>query len=130
VYAEVRSAPELFTGQGLSMVDVVEATIVGYEIGMKETVIEDHPIVMRSLLCGMRHNKNSQELAELVVKYRDKGVVGFDIAGPEDGFPPSDIKKILLIIFVKKMPILLSMLVKRMESPPSGKQSKSAEPNA
>jgi adenosine deaminase len=90
VYAEVRSAPELFTGQGLSMVDVVEATIVGYEIGMKETVIEDHPIVMRSLLCGMRHNKNSQELAELVVKYRDKGVVGFDIAGPEDGFPPSD----------------------------------------
>jgi adenosine deaminase len=40
----------------------------------------------------MRQNKNSQEVAELVVKYRDKGVVGFDIAGPEDGFPPSDQK--------------------------------------
>jgi len=41
-------------------------------------------------LCGMRQNKRSQEVAELVVKYRDRGVVGFDIAGPEDGFPPSD----------------------------------------
>ena len=92
VYAEVRGAPELFTGQGLSMADVVEATIEGYEIGMKEAATEGHPIVVRSLLCGMRQNKNSQEVAELVVKYRDKGVVGFDIAGPEDGFPPSDQK--------------------------------------
>jgi adenosine deaminase len=92
VYAEVRGAPELFTGQGLSMSDVVEATIEGYEIGMKEAAAEGHSIVVRSLLCGMRQNKNSQEVAELVVKYRDKGVVGFDIAGPEDGFPPSDQK--------------------------------------
>ncbi|MEY4497576.1 MAG: hypothetical protein RLZZ364_881, partial [Actinomycetota bacterium] len=43
-----------------------------------------------SLLCGMRQNQRSQEVAELAVKYRDRGVVGFDIAGPEDGFPPSD----------------------------------------
>ena len=92
VYAEVRGAPELFTGQGLSMSDVVEATIEGYEIGMKEAAAEGHSIVVRSLLCGMRQNKNSQEVAELVVKYRDKGVVGFDSAGPEDGFPPSDQK--------------------------------------
>ena len=89
VYAEVRGAPELFTEKGLSMADVVEATIEGYEIGMKEAAAEGHPIVVRSLLCGMRQNKKSQEVAELVVKYRDKGVVGFDIAGPEDGFPPS-----------------------------------------
>ena len=38
----------------------------------------------------MRQNQLSQEVAELAVKYRDRGVVGFDIAGPEDGFPPSD----------------------------------------
>ena len=92
VYAEVRGAPELFTEQGLSMADVVEATIEGYEIGMKEAAAEGHPIIVRSLLCGMRQNKKSQEVAELVVKYREKGVVGFDIAGPEDGFPPSDQK--------------------------------------
>jgi adenosine deaminase len=92
VYAEVRGAPELFTEKGLSMADVVEATLEGYELGMQEAKAEGFTIVVRSLLCGMRQNKRSQEVAELVVKYRDKGVVGFDIAGPEDGFPPSDQK--------------------------------------
>jgi len=92
VYAEVRGAPELFTEKGLTMSDVVEATLEGFEIGMKVAAAEGHSIIVRSLLCGMRQNKNSQEVAELVVKYRDKGVVGFDIAGPEDGFPPSDQK--------------------------------------
>jgi len=92
VYAEVRGAPELFTEKGLSMSDVVEATLEGYKLGMQEAKAEGFSIEVRSLLCGMRQNKRSQEVAELVVKYRDKGVVGFDIAGPEDGFPPSDQK--------------------------------------
>ncbi|MEY3858773.1 MAG: hypothetical protein RL568_203 [Actinomycetota bacterium] len=82
VYAEVRGAPELFTEKGLSMSDVVEATLEGYELGMQEAKAEGFTIVVRSLLCGMRQNKKSQEVAELVVKYRDKG----------DGFPPSDQK--------------------------------------
>ena len=47
-------------------------------------------IRVESLLCGMRQNNRSQEAAAAVVKYRDKGVVGFDIAGPEDGFPPTN----------------------------------------
>jgi len=92
VYAEVRGAPELFTEKGLSMADVVEATIEGYKQGMAEAKAEGREIQVFSLLCGMRQNKLSQEVAELVVKYRNKGVVGFDIAGPEDGFPPSDQK--------------------------------------
>jgi adenosine deaminase len=37
----------------------------------------------------MRQYARSVEIAELAVRYRDKGVVGFDIAGPEKGFPPS-----------------------------------------
>jgi adenosine deaminase len=90
VYAEVRGAPELFTEKGLSMADVVEATLEGYKQGMAEAKAEGHEIKVFSLLCGMRQNKLSQEVAELVVKYRHQGVVGFDIAGPEDGFPPSD----------------------------------------
>jgi adenosine deaminase len=92
VYAEVRGAPELFTEKGLTMSDVVEATLEGFKLGMQEAKAEGFSIEVRSLLCGMRQNKKSQEVAELVVKYRDKGVVGFDIAGPEDGFPPSDQK--------------------------------------
>jgi len=92
VYAEVRGAPELFTDKGLTMSDVVDATLAGFEIGMQQAAAQGHTIMVRSLLCGMRQNKRSQEVAELVVKYRNKGVVGFDIAGPEDGFPPSDQK--------------------------------------
>ena len=94
VYAEVRGAPELFTEEGLSMSEVVEATLEGYKQGMAEAKAEDNEIVVFSILCGMRQNKRSQEVAELVVKYRDLGVVGFDIAGPEDGFPPSDQKEV------------------------------------
>ena len=90
VYAEVRGAPELFTEKGLTMADVVEATLEGFKEGMAEAKAEGHEIAVYSLLCGMRQNKHSQEVAELVVKYRHLGVVGFDIAGPEDGFPPSD----------------------------------------
>ena len=90
VYAEVRGAPELFTEQGLSIDQVVEATIEGYKQGVAEAAKEGNKIRVESLLCGMRQNNRSQEAAAAVVKYRDKGVVGFDIAGPEDGFPPTN----------------------------------------
>lgn len=90
VYAEVRGAPELFTRNGLSMAEVIEATLEGYRLGVAEAKSEGRSIRVESLLCGMRQNNKSQEVAELAVKYRDQGVVGFDIAGPEDGFPPSD----------------------------------------
>ena len=90
VYAEVRGAPELFTEQGLTLDQVVEATLEGYKQGMAEAASEGNKIRVESLLCGMRQNNRSQEPAAAVVKYRNKGVVGFDIAGPEDGFPPSN----------------------------------------
>ena len=90
VYAEVRGAPELFTEQGLTLDQVVEATLEGFKQGMAEAASEGNKIRVESLLCGMRQNNRSQEAAAAVVKYRDKGVVGFDIAGPEDGFPPTN----------------------------------------
>lgn len=90
VYAEVRGAPELFTEQGLTLDQVVEATLEGYKQGMAEAAREGNKIRVESLLCGMRQNDRSQEVAAAVVKYRNKGVVGFDIAGPEDGFPPTN----------------------------------------
>jgi adenosine deaminase len=90
VYAEVRGAPELFTEQGLTLDQVVEATLEGYKQGMAEAASEGNKIRVESLLCGMRQNNRSQEAAAAVVKYREKGVVGFDIAGPEDGFPPTN----------------------------------------
>jgi adenosine deaminase len=90
VYAEVRMAPELLTEKGLSLTEIIEAILEGFREGEKEAKAEGKTIRVFSLLCGMRQNNRSQEVAELAVRYRDKGVVGFDIAGPEDGFPPSD----------------------------------------
>ena len=90
VYAEVRMAPELITEKGLSLTDAVEAILQGFREGEAAAKAEGNSIRIFSLLCGMRQNERSQEVAELAVKYRDRGVVGFDIAGPEDGFPPSD----------------------------------------
>jgi adenosine deaminase len=90
VYAEVRMAPELLTTGELTLTTAVEAILEGFREGKKEAAAEGNTIHIYSLLCGMRQNELSQEVAELAVKFRDHGVVGFDIAGPEDGFPPSD----------------------------------------
>ena len=90
VYAEVRGAPELFTEKGLSLDEVIEATIEGYRLGEKEAKAEGFNIRVESILCSLRHLPHAQAVAEKVIKYRDAGVVGFDIAGPEDGFPPTN----------------------------------------
>jgi adenosine deaminase len=90
VYAEVRGAPELFTRKGLTLDEVIEATIEGYRQGETAAAAEGFKIRVESLLCALRQNSVAQEIAEKVVKYRDLGVVGFDIAGPEDGFPPTN----------------------------------------
>jgi adenosine deaminase len=90
VYAEVRMAPELITEGELTLSTAIEAILEGFREGEKEAAAEGNKIRVGALLCGMRQNALSQEVAELAVKYRDRGVVGFDIAGPEDGFPPSD----------------------------------------
>ena len=84
IYAEIRVAPELFTKNGLTMEAVTEAMLEGYRQGVTQTGLK-----VNTILCGMRHLDKSQQVAEIVVKYRDKGVVSFDIAGPEKGFAPT-----------------------------------------
>ncbi|MFT4086994.1 MAG: adenosine deaminase [Gordonia sp. (in: high G+C Gram-positive bacteria)] len=89
VYAEVRFAPELHLEQGLSLTEVVEAVLRGFVDGERVARSEGKPIVVRGLLTAMRHAARSEEIAELAIAYRDRGVVGFDIAGAEAGHPPS-----------------------------------------
>src|SRR5436190_23853762 len=84
VYAEVRFAPELHTERGLSLDEVVEAVLDGFRQGG-----EGRGIRVYALLTAMRTAARSLEIAELAVRYRDQGVVGFDIAGAEAGSPPS-----------------------------------------
>jgi adenosine deaminase len=89
VYAEVRYAPELFVERGLSLEKVIEAVQAGFAEGERQAASTGHRIRIGTLLCGMRQHARSLEIATLAVRYRDEGVVGFDIAGPEDGFPPT-----------------------------------------
>ena len=88
VYAEVRYAPELSTQGGLSLEEVVEAIIDGFREGTARATAAGNRIRVGVLLCAMRQEERADEIAELAVRYRDAGVVGFDIAGPEAGFPP------------------------------------------
>jgi adenosine deaminase len=89
VYAEVRYAPEQHLEGGLSLPEVVDAVREGFEEGEEQARSDGHPIVVRQLLTAMRHQARSNEIAELMVRYRDRGVVGFDIAGAEAGYPPT-----------------------------------------
>ena len=84
VYAEVRFAPELHVSRGLSLDQVVEAVLEGFRRGSS-----GRGITVYALLTAMRTAARSLEIAELAVRHRDAGVVGFDIAGAEAGSPPS-----------------------------------------
>jgi adenosine deaminase len=89
VYAEVRYAPELSTEKGLTLDEVIEANLDGFRVGEARAAAAGHPIVMKVLVTAMRQAAHSVEVAEAAVRWRDAGVVGFDIAGPEAGFRPT-----------------------------------------
>ena len=82
-YVETRFAPIFHTSKGLYNEDVVNAVLNGLEKGSK-----DFGVGYGLILCGMRNMKNTLEIAELAVNFRNQGVVGFDLAGEEGGYPP------------------------------------------
>ncbi len=89
VYAEVRYAPELSTERGLTLDEVVAANLEGFRLGSERAAAAGRPIVMKMLVTAMRQAARSVEVAECAVRWRDAGVVGFDIAGPEAGYRPT-----------------------------------------
>ncbi|MFL6206343.1 MAG: adenosine deaminase [Acidimicrobiales bacterium] len=84
VYAEVRFAPEQHLLQGLTLDEVVESVLEGFRQGSVGTAL-----TVGTIVTAMRHAAHSTEIAELAVRHRDAGVVGFDIAGSEAGNPPT-----------------------------------------
>jgi adenosine deaminase len=86
VYLEIRFGPLLHTDCGLSPRDVVQAALVGCERARESLGVE-----ARLLLTALRNEttERSMEVAQLAAQFRGKGVVGFDLAGPERGFPPT-----------------------------------------
>jgi adenosine deaminase len=92
VYGEIRWAPEQHLNQGLSLDEVVDAVQDGIEQGIEAVEAAGGFIRTGQLVTAMRQNDRALEIAELAVRHRDNGVVGFDIAGPEAGFPASNHK--------------------------------------
>jgi adenosine deaminase len=88
IYGEIRWAPEQHLARGLSLDEVVDAVQDGLEEGAAAVEAAGGYIRTGQLVTAMRHNNRGLEIAELAVRHRDNGVVGFDIAGPEAGFPP------------------------------------------
>lgn len=84
VYAEIRYAPSLMTEKGSSIDEIIEATTAGFIEGSK-----DSNLTIGTLITAMRTANDSTEIAEAAVRHRDHGVVGFDIAGREAGYPPT-----------------------------------------
>jgi adenosine deaminase len=89
VYAEVRYAPEQHLVDGLTLEEVVETVNAGFRDGEQIAAGSGRRVRVTALLTAMRHAAKGTEIAGLVVRYRDEGVAGFDIAGAEAGFPPT-----------------------------------------
>src|SRR5262249_37411459 len=83
-YMEVRYSPMLHTQRGLRITSVVEAVLAGLRAAHDNLGIESNVI-----LCGIRNvsAESSLEMAELAVAYKNRGVVGFDLAGAEYDHP-------------------------------------------
>lgn len=89
IHGEVRWAPEQHVAGGLTPEQAVVAVQRGIEEGEDEAEAAGRSIRVSQILSAMRQTGRSLEIARLAVAHRERGVVGFDIAGPEDGFPPS-----------------------------------------
>ncbi|RCS61413.1 adenosine deaminase [Microbacterium sp. JB110] len=107
IYAEVRWAPELHTSGGLSMAEAVDAVQEGIEQGEDDAEATGHSIRVGQILSAMRQAENSLEVAELALDYRDDGVVGFDLAGPESGHPASEHRDALDLLATEFFPVTL-----------------------
>lgn len=87
VYAELRWAPEQHQRAGLSLSEAVTAVATGIASGCAASALAGSPIVVYQVLTARRESQHSLEIAQLAFAERGRGVVGFDIAGAELGFP-------------------------------------------
>ena len=89
VYAEVRFAPELHIDEGSVARRGRRRGAGRFRRRREGRRADGRTITVRCLVTAMRHAARSLEIAELAIRFRDKGVVGFDIAGAEAGHPPT-----------------------------------------
>jgi adenosine deaminase len=94
IYGEIRWAPEQHLTHGLSLDATVEAVQEGIEAGIEAVKQSGRDIRIGQLVTAMRHADRGLEIAELAVRHRNSGVVGFDIAGAEAGFPAGNHREV------------------------------------
>lgn len=92
VYGEIRWAPEQHLTGGLTLDEAVEAVQDGLDAGVDDVSAEGGRIRVGQLISAMRHADRGLEIAQLAVRHRGHGVVGFDIAGAEAGFPAGNLR--------------------------------------
>ena len=105
VHGEVRWAPEQHLQGGLSLDQTVEAVQRGIEQAIDQLDGEGHVISVGQLVTAMRHADRGLEIAQLAIKHREAGVIGFDIAGAEAGFPASNQRPAFDLLAREFMPV-------------------------
>ncbi|MFP4547592.1 MAG: adenosine deaminase [Fidelibacterota bacterium] len=95
IYIEVRYSPVLHTQKGMTEMQSVDAVLCGLRRGEKDFGVRSGVII-----CGIRSisPEVSYQLAELAVAYKNKGVVGYDLAGVEENFPAKHHKESFYLI--------------------------------
>jgi adenosine deaminase len=107
IYGEVRWAPEQHLRRGLSLDEAVEAVQAGLDDGVESVMASGKTIRVGQLVSAMRQADNGYAIAELALRHRDRGAVGFDIACPEAGFPPSRMADAFQLLFDNYFPVTI-----------------------
>lgn len=99
-YLEVRYSPILHTQKGMTISESVDAVKKGLEEAEK-----DFGILTGIIICGIRNisPESSLKLADLAVQYKNRGVVGFDLAGAEENFPAKHHQEAFELILKKNI---------------------------
>jgi adenosine deaminase len=105
IYGEIRWAPEQHLTRGLTLDQAVEAVQGGLDAGVDHVSQSGARIRVGQLVTAMRHANRGLEIAELAVRHRGNGVVGFDIAGAELGFPAANHKAAFDYLAKEFMPV-------------------------
>ena len=105
IYGEIRWAPEQHLQKGLTLDGAVEAVQSGLAQGVKNCADRGYEIAVGQLVSAMRHLDRGLEIAQLALRHRDKGAVGFDIAGPEAGFPAARMKDAFDLLAREMFPV-------------------------
>lgn len=105
VYGEIRWAPEQHLTRGLTLDQAVEAVQLGLDQAVDAVESAGGSLRTGQLVSAMRHADRGLEIAELALRHRGRGVVGFDIAGPEAGFPAARLRDAFDLLAAEWLPV-------------------------